>query len=278
MMNQRAVRGWHQMLTNQGFAATFRVARARVAHRLARQFWPRGRDSAHVETDVPAIDLASQNVLHPAIHPFDQRYGVETSGLIWGEHLASGSPNDRWSTAYYGIAPSVFHAMLAQVRDSIPGAAFIDMGSGKGRAVMLASQFPFADVFGVELSPELHAVATANLAAFQAKAPAATRVHLHRGDAAEFEFPLQPLVLFLYHPFCKPVLQTVLMSLEQSLREHPRPAHILYINIELRGVLDRAPFLTRTFSETLAMSAEDQMADRVGSTVEECAIYTSNIS
>ena len=266
-MNTRAVRGWRQMLANQGLVATFRVAKDRVAHR----FRP------HPETPESTDATAQQAGDAPAIHPFDEKYGVDTSGLIWGEHLASGSQNDRWSTAYYGIAPSVFDAVLSEIRDSLPGAAFIDMGSGKGRAVMLATRFPFTEIYGVELSPALHAMALQNLEKFRNQNTVSTPVHLLAMDAATFEFPLQPLVLFFYHPFCKPVLKTVLRRLEQSLHAQPRPAHIVYINVELREVLDHTPFLTRTFEQTLAMSAEDRMADRVGSSVEECAIYASNL-
>jgi hypothetical protein len=267
-MNTRAVRGWHQMFTNQGFAATFRVATERVAQRLRPQPEIGNRLHASAET-------AKDGPL--ALHPFDDCYGVDTSGLIWGEHLTSGSRNDRWSTAYYGIAPSIFNAVLAELRDSIPGAAFVDMGSGKGRAVMLASQLPFAEVVGVELSPALHEIAMTNFETFRRKAAVSTKVDLQCKDAAEFEFPSQPLILFFYHPFCKPVLKTVLRRLEQSLRANPRPAHVVYINTELREVLDGTPYLTQTFSQTLAMSNEDQMADRIGSTVEECAIYKSAI-
>ena len=221
MMNTRAVRGWRQMLANQGFVATVRIARDRVVQRFKAN-----RHSLDVVSEPPA-DL-------PAIHPFDEHYSVDTSGLIWGEHLASGSPSDRWSTAYYGIAPSVFSTVMSKIQESLAGAAFIDLGSGKGRAVMLATQLPFSDVIGVELSPALHQVAKSNLAQFRAqvlheKGQIETKIHLHCMDAARFDFPLQPLVLFMYHPFCKPVLKTVLRRLRQSLVAAPRPrAYRLY--------------------------------------------------
>ena len=270
MLNKRAVRGWRQMLQNQGLIATVRIAKDRVLGRFTRH-----------NTNCHSPETAEEQVADfeaPAVHPFDRQYGVDTSGLIWGEHLTSGSRNDRWSTAYYGIAPSIFNAVLSELRESIPGASFVDMGSGKGRAVMLAAQLPFAEVFGVELSPALHHVAEVNLETFRSRSQVGTNVHLLCKDAAEFEFPAPPLVLFFYHPFCKPVLKTVLRRLEQSLRAHPRSAHIVYINTELREVLDGTPFLTKTFARTLTMSDEDQIADRVGSTAEECAIYTITLT
>ena len=160
-------------------------------------------------------------------HPFDREHGVDTSGLIWGENLSSGSRNDAWNTAYYGIAPSVFHAPRSRnCRASLQsGATFIDIGSGKGRAVMLASRYPFAKVIGVEISPELHRVAVANLATYRESNHGAAResnqgaapIELLLADAAAYSFPAGPLVVYLYHPFCRPVLERVLRNLQASL-------------------------------------------------------------
>ena len=262
MFNQRAMRGWRQMFVNQGIIATLRTATRRVLGRLS-------RSSPHVNAPV-TID-------HPAIHSFDQSYGVETSGLIWGEKLTTGSASDQWNTAYYGIAPSVFRKVLSQIESALPGAAFVDLGSGKGRAVMLAMSYPFHIIYGVELSPDLHAIAENNLQRYSKMVPSTAQVRLICMDALEFEFPPTPLILFFYHPFCRPVLQKVLNNLERSLRMNPRPARLVYINTELQSLLDSSRFLRRIFEATIPMSPEDQLDDRVGSTQEECAIYESTL-
>ena len=262
MFNKRAMRGWRQMLVNQGATATLRAAMARVATR----FKPRS-PGAPVS---PASD-------HPAIHSFDRAYGVDTSGLIWGEYLETESKNDRWNTAYYGIAPSVFRTLMEHIEVALPGATFIDMGSGKGRGVMLAMSYPFRAVYGVELSPHLSAIAQLNVEKYREAVSSSASLHLLCMDAMDFQFPAEPLVLFFYHPFCRPVLRKVLQNLKQSLQLHPRPAYIVYVNTELRRILDSSSFLTRVFESTIPMSEEDQLDDRVGSTQEECAIYRSTL-
>jgi hypothetical protein len=261
--NRRALRGWRQMLINQGFSATFRTALSRL------------RQRAHPVQD--EADPERETWQASSRHPFDLQHGVDTSGLIWGEDLPSGGKNDRWSTAYYGVAPSIFHAAMTRLPPEVNGYTFVDIGSGKGRAVMLATRYPFAEVYGVELTPQLHTVAESNLRTFRAATRIEVPVHLRCMDAAEFLLPEHPLVLFFYHPFCKPVLKRVLRNLEASLRAHPRQAYVVYINTELRDVLNRATFLEKISEETLGMSAEDQLADRIGSSVEECAIYKSVI-
>lgn len=252
------------MIVNQGWTA----AAGTVADRLRKKLQ---RNSLKSQPIAPDVEWSSTER-----HPFDLEHGVDTSGLIWGENLASGSRNDAWNTAYYGIAPSVFRAVMAQLPAELrSGATFIDIGSGKGRAAMLASQYSFEKVIGVEIAPDLHRIATENVARFIPKGTDCAPVELMLADAAAYTFPAGPLVVYLYHPFCRPVLERVLRNLGQSLADQPREAAVVYINLELRDVLDRAVFLKRVWSGMVEMDAADRLADRVGSNAEDCAIYRS---
>ena len=262
MHAMRTARAVRQMVANHGWAATLRTGRRHLADKLRR-------------------DAAMDNTtwLPTAEHEFDRRYGVDTSGLIWGADLKSGSRSDRWNTAYYAIGPSVFHPVMAQVPEPLQCAAtFIDLGCGKGRAVLLASEYPFMQAIGVEIAPQLARIAAENAARYAAtrRAEAQGRcapMSILLEDAASYRFPAGPLVVYLYHPFCRPVLEAVLCNLARSLAEEPRDALVLYINHELHEVLDRAPFLQQIWSATVAMDASDRLADRVGSSAEDCAIY-----
>src|SRR5580704_16583417 len=72
------------------------------------------------------------------LYPFDQRYGVDTSGLIGGGELRSGHRNDVFNTAYYAMAPSRFRWVLDSwleddSHSAIESYSFVDLGCGKGR-------------------------------------------------------------------------------------------------------------------------------------------------
>ena len=102
-------------------------------------------------------------------HPFDLEFGIRTSGLIAGRHLKSGHRNDRNITAYYGVAPSVLQGLVVRWRRIRPVApieefTFVDLGAGMGRAMLLASEYPFRSVVGVELNPTLARIARKNVA------------------------------------------------------------------------------------------------------------------
>src|ERR1700761_1704292 len=78
-------------------------------------------------------------------HPFDQKFNVDTSGLLY--ELPSGHEHDPYNNGYFAVAPSVFHAVLALLKERLQldfrDYSFIDIGSGKGRALLLASGYPF---------------------------------------------------------------------------------------------------------------------------------------
>src|SRR6202167_479265 len=52
-----------------------------------------------------------------AVHPFDERFGVDTSGLIY--ELASGHRHDAYNNGYFAVAPSVFHAVMQAMRERL---------------------------------------------------------------------------------------------------------------------------------------------------------------
>jgi hypothetical protein len=107
---------------------------------------------------------------------------------------------------------------------------FIDLGSGKGRALLLASDYPFRSIVGVEILPELHVIAERNFATYSSPSQKCAQLRSWCGDARDFVFPDQPLLIYLFNPFFEPVLTRVLDNLEGSLRSNPRPLILLYAN------------------------------------------------
>jgi SAM-dependent methyltransferase len=132
---------------------------------------------------------------------------------------------------YQASEPQLFHEILQQVPDDVSGYTFIDMGSGKGRALLMASEYAFAHVIGVEIIPELHAVAQKNIAAFKADKRCCNDVLSWCGDAREFSFPNEPSVVYFFNPFPEDVLRRVLQNLGASVREHPRKLWVIYHNL-----------------------------------------------
>jgi len=227
----------------------------------------------------------------PAIHPFDQAHATDTSGLIPGRTIAEGTGvKVEELTAYYGVAPSILTGLLDRwLQELHPQAAiektvFLDIGAGKGRACLLASQYPFLRVEGVELNETLANIAKANIAlwAEDPTANALAPIELHHADATHHPIPAAPTLAFLFHPFELPILRRFLRHIEHSRTTHPAPLDLIYANAEHDSLLDHHAAFTRLWMGRVPMTPADHVADlaaiaeqkEYGSTGDElCAIY-----
>ena len=156
--------------------------------------------------------------------------GYDTGGIqriygmdIVGDNAASGGN-------HIAVPPDDFRATIAALDIPIDGATFVDLGSGKGRAVMLAADYPFARIIGVEFARELHEVAVANLARMAKARRGDTRFELLCEDATRFAYPDGPLIVFLFNSFAPPVLTAVAEAALADWRRSPRPMRVIYLN------------------------------------------------
>jgi len=210
----------------------------------------------------------------PETHPFDLEYGTDTSGLVWGEFLSSGHKNDTWSTAYYGISPSLLTRAIETLEIDPQRFTFVDLGSGKGRALLVASRFPFRKIVGVEFIAELSAAAAANVARFSPSWRTCRDIETINGDATEFEYPAGPLVIYLYNPFLPPVLKGCLKHLAKSLAGEPREVYLMYVNPAFQLLMKKhVPKFERQWEKVFAFTPEEAEADKFGTGEERVVVW-----
>jgi hypothetical protein len=192
---------------------------------------------------------------------FDWEHRVNTTSAAvgWRERLVG-----VFHSAYQPTEPALFRGMMdalqryarseqcaTELHQSSSGElsfsdfTFIDLGSGKGRVLLMASEYPFRRIVGVELLPALHAIAQENLAKYRSESQRCFALESLCGNATEFHFPAEPHVLYLFNPFPESGLRRVLANLEQSVRDHPRVVYVLYHNPLLEHVLHECVVLRR---------------------------------
>jgi hypothetical protein len=237
------------------------------------------------------LQMATKKARFPK-HPFDVEHGTDTGGLTPGVELKTGHENDRHNTAYYGIAPSLFRRLIAQWRKLQPphrlsSYSFIDIGAGKGRAMLLASEFNFREVVGVELHPELARRCRRNLRLWQAAHADTAPLRLVEGDATEFTFPPGPCVVYMFNPFEAPVVRRFLRTIEAQFADRKGDLDILYVNHESEAAIKGRAGFKQLWRGQVAMSSLDAIVDlqiinsqldgEYGSTGDEaCSIYRYN--
>lgn len=133
----------------------------------------------------------------------------------------------------------------AEPRTGLENFTFIDLGSGKGRVLLMAAPYGFKKIIGVEYMPEWHHVAEENIRKFVAEHKIDAAIQNLCMDARDFEFPAGPLVVYLFNPFPEPILAAVLERLRQSLVKNPRPLVVAYRYPELEALLSNGEWLEK---------------------------------
>jgi SAM-dependent methyltransferase len=201
------------------------------------------------------------------IHPFDLKHGVDTSGLLFADQLISGHENDDHINAYWGTHPSGFQGILDQWRQTLTGTpyaiedfTFLDIGSGKGRVVMLASDTPFRRIVGVELNPALNAIAEANLAVWSVSAHACSDIAVLHLDALAAPIPDTPAVLYIYNSFNLYVMLPLLERLHALSLTRTAPIDLIYAQPQQAALVDVAPGIALVAAGCVDLSPEDRAA------------------
>jgi SAM-dependent methyltransferase len=188
----------------------------------------------------------------------DCRFGIRTAGLIPIETLVQD-----WHGCH-DYAPTSFRAFRAFMSavPIQPGLdVFVDIGCGKGRVLVLAAQYPFRRVIGVEIAQALATVAARHVARVRHRA--CTDVTVWNGPASEFPIPGDATIVYLFNPFHGRELVHVLEKLQRSLEASPRRLHVIFNNPpHLRKELASYPWLR---------------ARRQFSFEHECVIYEASL-
>lgn len=123
---------------------------------------------------------------------FDSIYGSETATL--------GGNN-------YGPAhPCVFREMMDATATDHAGRTFVDIGSGKGRALLLAAHYPFDRILGIETQYDYCRIAKENVREASERIPDPGRIEIECTNALWYvgeKWPQQDVYLFMFRPFIR---------------------------------------------------------------------------
>ena len=168
---------------------------------------------------------------------FDRRHGVQTCGHVPVAAMDVPEAERSKMVEYRPMPPSDLAAALAALPIAPKDFHLVDLGCGKGRVLIVGQLLAFAKVTGVELSRQLADAAAENVK--RSTQTGSTVTNVVHTNVVDFAFPPDPLVLFLFNPFGRSVLQDVLDRLEASLAARPRECWLLYANAVHSDVIDK---------------------------------------
>lgn len=217
-----------------------------------RQWWIREREHATPFKVLHQLLGISWEFLRDSL-PSRRRQRYGDADYDWQFRVDTTSATVSWRTRLLGLLNSPYQPIpseeFIEIMTALTGAisidlrqfTFIDVGSGKGRALLLAAAYPFRRIIGIEMLPELHRIAHQNVSRLSDP----TRVELLCGDATQFVFPPEPTVVLLFNPLPSVALSKLLKNLEMSLVEDPRPLYVAYANPVLEHIIASSRLLTK---------------------------------
>lgn len=155
---------------------------------------------------------------------YEWRLGVDTHGFISASELS----DDPERIEYEPIDSRCLLGAFRQIGVRAGHDVFLDYGCGKGRAVVLASTFPFRRVLGVESVAELCDDARENVRR-AGKKLRCTEIEIVEADAASYDVPHDVTLVLLFNPFTGGILSAALQRMAESVRGAPRTFRILYM-------------------------------------------------
>lgn len=146
---------------------------------------------------------------------------------------------------YFPSEPWLFEQIMQALPIRFEDFTFIDLGSGKGRALLMAAPYGFKKIIGVEFMPEWHKAAQQNISNHMAQYSQATAIESLCMDARDFDFPPGPLVIYLFNPFPEPVLASVLERLREAVKGKTEPVFVAYRYLEFERLLQKCDWLEK---------------------------------
>ncbi len=213
------------------------------------------RDFLHipaVQKSIEAIPVV-RRIYPPAqrTHPIDGIYGINTSVCVSLEEIHPDPHLRSMISAYTGSQPGIVRRALSALGD-IKDYALVDLGCGKGRATAVATEFPFREVIGVELSAELAATARANAAIVARRFPDRPQVTIVEANVVDFPLPPGKLVFFNYHSFGQQLIAQIIGRFEAALASGELPhMFFVYLNPVHPQGFDASAAFTRFYVERI---------------------------
>ena len=154
---------------------------------------------------------------------FDIYLGVSTRGVSHTEVDAYNSATENWP--YLGCQ---WPALSFVLKDLPRDGAFVDLGSGKGKALLIAGMVPYERVVGVEIDSELAVIARSNIEQSRRKRRAGA-IECAIASVVDWTVPEDASIIFMQNPFFGETFKQAMGNVFASYDRNPREMHIVYM-------------------------------------------------
>lgn len=158
---------------------------------------------------------------------FDLAYGTDTWSRVEMQSLAFTSKSKEKALRYESTRTRPFNRLMAAVRPP-KSSTFVDIGAGKGRALILAGMYGFEKVVGIEFSPELCSIARENIERVRKKCGLDAAIEIVEADILDYQMKSEENIYYMYNPFGSEMTEKIAGMITDTLVMFPRKLTFIY--------------------------------------------------
>jgi len=172
---------------------------------------------------------------------FDLRYGTDTVAWADLDSLTIDSPHVAEAVRYEPMRLRPLRRVMSALKPPLDG-TFVEIGCGKGRVLLLAADYGFQRIIGIEFAKELCSIARDNVARYRRKTGIQSDIRIIEGDAVDYEVQDNDNVFFVNNPFGAALVERLVQNIVQSLAKKGRQVFIIYHNPRWHAVMEQQGF------------------------------------
>jgi SAM-dependent methyltransferase len=166
-----------------------------------------------IDTLIRKFDMARHQI-------YDVMHHVDTRRFVSIMDMEDSNANILEGRPYMATPPHTSETLFRWINWDTKGTTFIDIGCGKGSVLLTAAaDRRFKRIIGVEYSAALSQIAKNNIEQYRGRLQT-HKIDVITGDAAEFQFPDGPLMVYFFNPFRDVTMDAVLKNLNRRLRTY----------------------------------------------------------
>jgi hypothetical protein len=168
----------------------------------------------------------------PRSRAYDRSFNVETAREEpLGDMGVAADAIGRGNSLYRVTWGWLIYKAMAHLDIDPEDYTFIDYGSGKGKAMFMASDRPFKTIIGLEYAKGLHEIAVQNCQTYRSADQRCHSLQPILSDVLKYTPPPGPIVCFMCNPFDETTLRAVFDIWRAHYQRGRGEIRILYLNM-----------------------------------------------
>ncbi|MDY0042866.1 MAG: class I SAM-dependent methyltransferase [Desulforhabdus sp.] len=157
---------------------------------------------------------------------FDATYKTDTAGFVQLEDMDINDEDKKHSILYQPTRIRHFNNLMKTL-DFPERSVFVDLGSGKGRILLLASKFNFKRIIGIEISSSLCEIARKNIAIYKKHSNSPLSIVVVQSNVLQHDIENDENIFYCFRPFDVFVMEKYIRKITNSYQKNPRQIWVI---------------------------------------------------